>query len=397
MIEHPFFQQALPVIERLEEAGYEAYFVGGAVRDLFLSRPIHDVDIATSATPPEVKNVFTHTVDVGIDHGTVLVLHNGTGFEVTTFRTESLYSDFRRPDHVEFVRSLYEDLKRRDFTMNAMAMNKDGEWIDPFHGKDDIQKGIIRTVGRAVERFSEDALRMMRAARFVSQLSFDLDAETKQAMTENAPLLGHIAVERKLNEMDKLLAGRDKHRALSVLIETTLYQFLPGLAERKQALIRLAALSLERLTAEQVWVTAAYLCANNDAKSFLTDWRLPQKRIKRIVRSIHTLKQLQSKGASDWLFFQSGLQSAVDSTMATAVLSGEEVDIKEVTSRFKLLPIISRRDLAITGKELMEWADKPRGAWIKDVLERTERAVIAGDIRNDRMEIERWLRACNLL
>ncbi|OES44506.1 CCA tRNA nucleotidyltransferase [Domibacillus iocasae] len=397
MIDHPFFRQALPIVERLEASGYEAYFVGGAVRDLFLSRPIHDVDIATSATPSEVKSLFTHTVDVGIDHGTILVLHNGTGFEVTTFRIESEYSDFRRPDHVEFVRSLYEDLKRRDFTMNAMAMNKAGKWIDPFHGKDDMQKGIVRTVGRAAERFSEDALRMMRAARFVSQLSFNLDKETKKAMEEHAPLLGHIAVERKLNEIDKLLAGRDRRRALWALIETNLYRFLPGLREQKEAFIRLAKLPLEPLTVEQVWVVMAYLCANHDAAPFLKDWRLPQKRIKRIVQSIRTLKQLKAEGASDWLLFQSGLQSAVDAAIAAAVLSGQEVDLKEVTSRFESLPIKSRHDLAITGKELMEWADKPRGVWIKEVLERTEKAVIAGDVRNDRMEIERWLRTCNLL
>ncbi|WP_046173700.1 CCA tRNA nucleotidyltransferase [Domibacillus indicus] len=391
-----FFQQALPVIERLEKAGFEAYFVGGAVRDLFLNRPVHDVDIATSAVPSEVKQVFSHTVDVGIDHGTVLVLQNGTGFEVTTFRTESSYSDFRRPDRVEFVRSLYEDLKRRDFTMNAMAMNKAGEWIDPFHGRTDIQKRLIRTVGSAGERFSEDALRMMRAARFASQLCFSLDAETKLAMANHAPLLGHIAVERKLNEMDKLVGGPDRKRALSVLIETGLYRFLPGLDGQEKALAGLAKLPLEKLSAGQVWIAAAYLCSHDPA-SFLTGWRMPQKRIKHIVQSIRTLKQLQADGASDWLLFQSGIDAAVDASAAAAVLAGKEADPQEIIRRFKALPIKSRQDLAVTGKELLQWSSRPRGVWIKEALEQTEKAVIAGKLQNERMEIERWLRACNLL
>lgn len=397
MIDHPSFQQALPVIDRLEEAGYEAYFVGGAVRDLFLNRPVHDVDIATSAVPSEVKRIFSNTVDVGIDHGTILVLHNSIGFEVTTFRTESEYSDHRRPDHVQFVRSLYEDLKRRDFTMNAMAMNKSGDWIDPFGGQEDIQQGIIRTVGHAAERFSEDALRMMRAARFISQLSFRLEDETKQAMNEHAPLLGHIAVERKLNELDKLFAGHDKSRALSVLIETGIYQFLPGLKEQKSALTQLSKWPLEHLTAEQVWTAAAYVCAEQDPASLLTNWRLPQKRIKGISRSVRTLSRIVSEGVSDWLLFQAGLESALDAAAVASVLPSIKENMQNVESRFSSLPIKSRQDLAITGNDLINWADRPRGVWIKEVLEQTEQAVISGEIQNDRVEIERWLHVCNLL
>ncbi|MGO2926624.1 MAG: CCA tRNA nucleotidyltransferase, partial [Leuconostoc citreum] len=121
------FMQAQPILEHIESAGFEAYFVGGAVRDMLLNKPIHDVDIATSAFPEEIKALFTKTVDTGIQHGTVMVLDHGDGYEITTFRTESTYTDFRRPDKVTFVRSLAEDLKRRDFTINAIAMTKDGD------------------------------------------------------------------------------------------------------------------------------------------------------------------------------------------------------------------------------------------------------------------------------
>ncbi|MDQ7864060.1 hypothetical protein RCO48_32175 [Peribacillus frigoritolerans] len=132
------FLKSVPILELIEEAGYEAYFVGGSVRDYILGRPINDVDIASSATPQEIKRIFPNTADIGIDHGTVLVITDTGTYEITTFRTESGYSDFRRPDAVKFVRSLTEDLQRRDFTMNAIAMDKTGKIIDPFNGKRDL-------------------------------------------------------------------------------------------------------------------------------------------------------------------------------------------------------------------------------------------------------------------
>lgn len=132
------FLSAVPLLTEIEHAGYEAYFVGGAVRDLLLDREIADVDIATSATPEEIKAIFPKTIDVGIEHGTIVVLFKGRTFEVTTFRAESEYEDYRRPSGVQFIRSLEEDLKRRDFTMNAIAMDKSGQLFDPFHGKQAI-------------------------------------------------------------------------------------------------------------------------------------------------------------------------------------------------------------------------------------------------------------------
>ncbi|MGZ4161997.1 MAG: CCA tRNA nucleotidyltransferase, partial [Neobacillus sp.] len=201
------FLSALPVLTMLEEAGFEAYFVGGSVRDYLLSNPIHDVDIATSATPEEVKVIFPKTADIGIEHGTVLVRFQKESYEVTTFRTESEYQDYRRPKEVSFIRSLHEDLQRRDFTMNAIAMDRMGKLIDPFDGRRAIKEKIIQTVGHADDRFNEDALRMMRAVRFVSQLSFKIERETINALTNLVHLLEKIAIERKRAEFEKLLIG----------------------------------------------------------------------------------------------------------------------------------------------------------------------------------------------
>ena len=192
------YQKAIPVLNKLEQAGFEAYFVGGSVRDILLDQPIHDVDIATSAFPEEIKQLFPKTIDIGIEHGTVLVLAEEEQYEITTFRTESTYQDYRRPDHVEFVRSLEEDLKRRDFTINAFALKEDGQIIDLFDGLADLENQILRAVGDPQERFHEDALRMMRGIRFVSQIGFTLEQETAAAIQANHSLLGKISVERSL-------------------------------------------------------------------------------------------------------------------------------------------------------------------------------------------------------
>ena len=175
------FVQAQPVLEKISEHGFEAYFVGGSVRDVLLGREIHDVDIATSAYPEEIKDIFPYTIDVGIEHGTVLVLagkSEAEHYEITTFRTESKYTDYRRPDHVDFVRDLREDLKRRDFTVNAFACDFEGQIIDLFDGLTDLKERRLTAVGSALERFNEDALRIMRAMRFASTLDFKIEEKT---------------------------------------------------------------------------------------------------------------------------------------------------------------------------------------------------------------------------
>ena len=176
------FQEALPILEKLKAAGFEAYFVGGSVRDAILGRPIHDVDIATSAYPEETKQVFARTIDVGIEHGTVLVLHGQQEYEITTFRTEDIYVDYRRPSQVSFVRSLEEDLKRRDFTINAYALSDKAQIVDLFSGLADLENKVLRAVGLAQERFNEDALRIMRGFRFAASLDFDIEEATFEAM-----------------------------------------------------------------------------------------------------------------------------------------------------------------------------------------------------------------------
>ena len=193
------------IISQLEQAGFEAYAVGGCVRDCLLGRNPNDWDVTTSAKPLEVKAVFGHTIDTGIQHGTVTVRLEREGFEVTTYRIDGEYEDSRHPREVIFTANLIEDLKRRDFTINAFAYNDKSGIVDAFHGMKDLSDGVIRCVGEASERFDEDALRILRAVRFSAQLGFMVAEETKAAIKILAPNLRHISAERIQAELVKLL------------------------------------------------------------------------------------------------------------------------------------------------------------------------------------------------
>ncbi len=195
------------IIDTLTAAGYEAYAVGGCVRDSYMGRVPNDWDITTSATPEETKKLFTRTIDTGIRHGTVTVMQDREGFEVTTYRIDGEYEDGRHPKEVTFTASLSEDLRRRDFTINAMAYNEQEGLIDLFGGIRDIERGVIRCVGDAKERFTEDALRMLRAVRFSAQLGYRIDEDTKAAISLLAENLKKISAERIQVELVKLVTS----------------------------------------------------------------------------------------------------------------------------------------------------------------------------------------------
>ncbi|MFC0214822.1 CCA tRNA nucleotidyltransferase [Paenibacillus chartarius] len=224
--EYEMERGAHAVLRTLTGAGYEAVLVGGCVRDRWLGLPVKDMDIATSALPEQVMSLFAHTVPTGLQHGTVTVIpeRGGPAFEVTTFRTEGDYADYRRPETVEFVTSLDADLQRRDFTMNAMAEYADGRLYDPYGGRDDLGRGVLRCVGEARERFGEDALRMLRCVRFAAAYGLEIEAGTWAALQEQAPLLRHVAMERCRAELERMVEGRAPVRSLQLLAESGLWR-----------------------------------------------------------------------------------------------------------------------------------------------------------------------------
>ena len=217
------------IISKLEQAGYEAYAVGGCVRDTLLERKPQDWDITTSAKPLEIKQLFKKTIDTGIQHGTVTVMLDHIGYEVTTYRIDGEYEDNRHPKKVEFTDNLKLDLERRDFTINAMAYNDKRGLVDEFEGIKDLKDGIIRCVGDAGQRFDEDALRMLRAVRFAGQLGFEIEEETRNAIVQRADRLENISAERIRVELTKLLVAKEAGRLRDAYSTGMTRYFLPEL------------------------------------------------------------------------------------------------------------------------------------------------------------------------
>ena len=380
------FKKALPVIDKLNQVGYEAYFVGGSVRDCILNLPIHDVDIATSAFPAEIKEVFEKTIDVGIEHGTVLVLHQDESYEITTFRTESTYQDYRRPDHVDFVRSLEEDLKRRDFTINALALNAQGQIIDLFHGLEDLQNKRLKAVGIAAERFQEDALRMMRGLRFVSQLGFDLEEQTQAAITTHAPLLSKISVERICIEFEKLLLGQNAQQAFQLFIVTNCFKYCPQLADKQHFLQQMSEIlrfPIQDLSVAWCLLIDQLEIAIKHQKAFLKEWKLSNQRIHEVLLLREALEIIKQRPLDVLDYYQLN-KTCLTQLFYIAPFYDLALSKESLLNQYRLLVIHSLKDLAINGNDLMRALNRRGGLWLKETLVHCERAVLLKEVANER-------------
>ena len=386
-------QAAVPVLERINQAGFEVYFVGGCVRDTLLQRPLHDVDLATSAYPQEIKQIFPQTIDTGIEHGTVTVIYQKKAYEITTFRTESGYQDYRRPDKVEFVRSLKEDLKRRDFTINALAMNAQGEIIDLFAGIADLQQRQIRAVGVAADRFHEDALRMLRAVRFQAQLNFTIEKQTLAGIKTNAALLSHIATERIREEFIKLMEGSNRQAGLISLYQTQLYRFCPGLATYDfPKILQFAA---GQITDEAtVWSFLAYLgqLKRAQVRPFLRQWKVANNNIKLVQAAIELLDNYQG---SNWQLYIAG-QAATATAAQVLRLTRQQELAEQLIEQYQDLPLKSPHQLAINGQQIMQVLNLSPGPQIGQYLKQIQQAIVAGQLVNDYQTIVNYLKNNNL-
>ncbi|MET0960675.1 MAG: CCA tRNA nucleotidyltransferase [Psychrobacillus psychrotolerans] len=379
---------AYKIIDKLEQAGFEAFVVGGAVRDFVRNAPANDVDITTNATPMEVKEIFTHTIDVGIEHGTVLVVVDEP-IEVTTYRSESTYSDFRRPDGVTFVRNLQEDLQRRDFTINAMALTKEDELVDYFGGRKAIEEEIIQAVGNPQLRFSEDALRMLRAVRFSAQLNFPLEQETFQAIRSLHALIEHVSIERVKMELEKIWLSDFPFKGMKLFVESGLSQNFPGDWERHlQSWDNFSSFNVK----SNGWAFFALLQSNENINILLNHYKCSndeKRHVKNVLEAVYSLE----KGAwtLDELFLFSEDVLTVAYHFGNSIFSNE---ISHPLAKFLLqkrtIPITSKKDIVVNGNDLIEWTNKKRGPWIKEVLDILTGLIVNGKINNDRHEIKEW-------
>ena len=389
----PLFLKALPVMKQLVDAGYEAYFVGGSVRDMLLHKPISDVDIATSATPQEVKEIFSHTVDVGIEHGTVMVIYHKEGYEVTTFRTEEGYEDFRHPDKVTFVRSLEEDLKRRDFTINALAIGIDDQLMDFFDGVGDLERQCIRCVGDAKERFNEDALRMFRAVRFVGQLGFQVEEETKNAISLLKMNLSKVAVERMKVEFEKMIQSFYRKDALKLFVETGLYQACPLFDGKGEILLKLAEFPIKEMSVLQAWILFVdeLKLSDKEVTHLLKSWKSSNEQIRDVLVGYRTYR---ARKEEEWNFFL-----AYDCPYKVAceveqllIAQGKSESMRELEGTYQSLPICSMNDIHLNGHDIIRILklDK-KGPIIGQVLKTVEKMILEQSISNDAEVLETYV------
>ncbi|MGQ7522623.1 CCA tRNA nucleotidyltransferase [Streptococcus suis] len=383
------FQEALPILEKIKAAGYEAYFVGGSVRDAILGRPIHDVDIATSSYPQETKQIFSRTIDVGIEHGTVLVLEGKKEYEITTFRTEEEYVDFRRPSQVSFVRSLEEDLKRRDFTVNAFALDEEAQIIDLFEGMTDLENRTLRAVGIPAERFNEDALRIMRGFRFAATLDFEIEPTTFEAMVKTAPLLEKISVERSFIEFDKLLMADFWRKGLRAMIDSKAYNFLPDLAGKSDELETMLTSLTEEFrfsTSEQAWAML-FVCLGIDSiKSFLKKWKTSNDFQRSVVKLVEiyqlrqagpVTKQICFKYGKEFLYLVEELRQAQG--LVTDFVAIDKID--------QALTIHDKHEIVVNGGHLMKVFDLKPGPVLGELLKEVEFQIVEGQLENEEQAI----------
>lgn len=373
------YEIALRILQTLEKNGYEAYFVGGCVRDWLLHRTVHDIDICTNAHPGDVMTIFPDHVLTGLKHGTVSVKLEGLFFEVTTYRTEGKYEDYRRPSTVQFVSELRLDLQRRDFTINAMAMDRNRRLHDPFDGQEDLKKKQIRAVGEAVERFQEDALRLLRAVRFAAQLSFDIESKTMAAMKQTAPLLAHIAVERVREEVNKMLASAAPQWGCQLLCEAGLFVSTPLLERLFQHGSQQAWRLSHVQDLVQKWALLFYAAefTLSEVKQVATHLKMS----KRESESLLTLLGWLEKIRPDWdipkdiewrtLILDAGLATSQEvNSLLLAIWwqQRQQVDTRALHRAYDSLPVKNAKELAVTGFDLQAALKKHKGEWIGRVL-----------------------------
>lgn len=338
------------ILQTLESAGYEARYVGGCVRDTLLSRPIHDWDIATQALPEQVLALFPHAIATGAKHGTVTVIDGEERAEVTTYRLDGQYMDSRHPRQVQFVRTLADDLARRDFTINAMALSLRGELTDLYGGQEDLRRGVIRCVGVPEQRFTEDALRMLRAYRFAAQLGFSIEPRTQTALAHCAPLCARLSRERVRDEAEKTLCSPRPELFGQMLRLGLLAACCPAAEGDFSALRALPA------TPEARWTAAVLACPTLSPETF----RLNAKLCRLIALTVRTWQPLRTRLQWKQLVAAHGWQ--------TAVLQAQMQHVPLVTELLASGECVTLRQLAVSGKDFPALSGPQLGAVLRRLL-----------------------------
>lgn len=387
------FMEAMPIIERLTSAGYDTYYVGGCVRDTLLNKKIKDIDIATAAAPSIVISLFEKVIPVGLEHGTVIVRLNHESYEVTTFRQDGVYSDQRHPDEVHFVQNVEEDLKRRDFTINALAMTMQGEIIDLFQGENDLKQKLIRTVGSPHNRFMEDPLRIIRALRFSSELGFEIEKATYDEMNILAKEIASLAVERLTNEFTRFFQGKYIKQSYIYFLETDISMFLPVFKDNPHLISKAPVIQTPFMSFAGVIVLYHLYDKTISLSFWIKQWKCSNTTKREALNLSEAINYYHEKGLDNWLVYF--LEAAYDEQFVhlnQLISNANEVTIEDITSLRGKLQIKTREDIVINGHDLLAlFPSEKAGPWMTELFNQVEKHIVMGNLANKKNDIKEWI------
>ena len=353
---------ALKLLEEITSCGFQAYIVGGFVRDYILGIESNDIDINTNATPKEIKDIFDSCLP-NEDYGSVTVIKKGVRFEITTFRKEMSYLDNRRPSQIEYIDDLYQDLLRRDFTINTLCMNKDGEIIDFLGGRSEIDSRVVKTVGDAKTRFEEDSLRILRAVRFATLLDFELDKETRDAIIDTRELLKNLSYYRKKEELDKIFGSSNADKGISLLLDLGLDKYLE-------------LDNLDKVTCTSSLIGVWSILNVVDKYPFNSN----ERELIKNINEAFLLNNLDPMALYKYGLYVNSVAGEI-----------KGLDIKNITESYNNLVIQSRRDLDITSDDIMKGLNKGPGSYLKDIYSDIEREVLYRRVKNEKDAIMAYI------
>ena len=352
------FETSLKVLEKIESQGYKAYIVGGFVRDYILGIESTDVDISTNATPKEILEIFKNSALPNEEYGAVTLFYKNNRYEITTFRREIVYINNRKPVEIEYIDDLVEDLKRRDFRMNTLCIDKNGNIIDLLGGKQDIDDHIINTVGDSDYKFEQDSLRILRAIRFATSLNFKLSDEVKASIKKYSHNLRKLSYTRKKQELDKIFASTNSKYGVSLILELGL--------DKDLELFNLNNVVLDS-DLLGVWASidfaSGYPFSSNERE---------------LIRMI---KEVSHSKIDEFSLYKYGLYV----NQEAAVILG--VDKAEVASLYDNLPITSRKDIDITSEDIMNVLHRKPGSYFKEIYDTLTEKILKGEIVNNNKDL----------
>lgn len=369
---------ALNIVKELEKNGFSAYIVGGYVRDTLLNIKSNDIDITTNALPDDLNHLFKTIDSTANKYLSCKVMYEGYEFEITTFRTDIEYINHRHPV-TKIVENLEEDLKRRDFTINALALDSRGKIIDLCDGLLDIKNKLVRVIGDPFKRFDEDVLRIFRGCYLVSKLNFDIEDSTFKGMQASAKYVTYLSDERIFDELTKIFKFAHYKKALSYLIKTSVLNYLKLDKVIEYVINSNVRPSIDDIIAISIYINTGYeFKAANNKKRLYFDAAF-----------------LAKEGFTNLNLYKYDLDTIILADKIRAFVDNRNTNFDELVKTKLALPISSRKDLKVNANDLIKYINKPQGPWINELLHKIEKAVLENKIKNEKSEILNFIKEDN--